>query len=344
MHDSATATVRSGGPLSSAATWSSIVEPSSENSCAPCRPRMSSDEGRVGVLRARLVERRDLDLAAPQARRDLQRREVESGLLGDEERLGDLGLGDPHQPQDRLLVDRSRPRSRHETRPSRAPPPTSAAARAAGRAARRPSGPPSSAAGGTTTPGAVPTGSSTVAPCGHVRLLARAARHRGAVDVRPALRERRDDRRDPLLQLRVEHQRPAREVGDHLGREVVRRRAEPAARDDQVHALGARGSAARRPCPRGGRRRSRCARRSTPSSRRRSDSHGPLRSEMIPLRTSVPVTTMPARALTCSVGACVGRQRAGADRGDLVGDRRRGRGDCERLPVHTQSAPRCCRA
>jgi hypothetical protein len=34
---------------------------------------------------------------------------------------------------------------------------------------------------------------------------------------------------------------------------------------------------------------------STPISRRRSDSQGPLRSEMIPLRTSVPVTRIPAR-------------------------------------------------
>ena len=37
-----------------------------------------------------------------------------------------------------------------------------------------------------------------------------------------------------------------------------------------------------------------------PRSRSRSASHGPLRSAMIPDRTSVPVTTMPARALTCS--------------------------------------------
>src|SRR5436190_14470009 len=36
---------------------------------------------------------------------------------------------------------------------------------------------------------------------------------------------------------------------------------------------------------------------STPSSARRSDSHGPLRSWTRPVRTSVPVTTMPARAL-----------------------------------------------
>ena len=42
--------------------------------------------------------------------------------------------------------------------------------------------------------------------------------------------------------------------------------------------------------------------RSTPSSRRRSDSHGPLRSVTRPVSTSVPVTTMPARALTWQVG------------------------------------------
>src|SRR5215210_1510028 len=46
---------------------------------------------------------------------------------------------------------------------------------------------------------------------------------------------------------------------------------------------------------------------STPSSSRRSDSQGPLRSLTRPVRTSVPVTTMPARALMRS--ARLGRVR-----------------------------------
>ena len=62
---------------------------------------------------------------------------------------------------------------------------------------------------------------------------------------------------------------------------------------------------------------------STPRSRSRSDSHGPLRSATIPDSTSVPVTTMPARTLI-RAGRPLGlgqrlRLAAGAD---LVADRR----------------------
>ena len=47
-----------------------------------------------------------------------------------------------------------------------------------------------------------------------------------------------------------------------------------------------------------------------PISRRRSDSHGPLRSDTRPESTSVPVTTMPARALTgCRWAGWTGRGR-----------------------------------
>ena len=54
---------------------------------------------------------------------------------------------------------------------------------------------------------------------------------------------------------------------------------------------------------------------SIPRSRRRSDSHGPLRSEMIPDSTSVPVMRMPARRLTCRSAAAPRAARAGACRG-----------------------------
>jgi hypothetical protein len=43
---------------------------------------------------------------------------------------------------------------------------------------------------------------------------------------------------------------------------------------------------------------------STPSSSRRSDSHGPFRSRTRPVSTSVPVTTIPARALTAYETSC----------------------------------------
>ena len=72
------------------------------------------------------------------------------------QRLGDLGLGDPEQPQ-HLLADLGVAADRAPERVGldrRAP--TSAAARAAGPAARRPIGPVRPSAGGTTRPGAVP--------------------------------------------------------------------------------------------------------------------------------------------------------------------------------------------
>src|ERR1700722_9017714 len=72
-----------------------------------------------------------------------------------------------------------------------------------------------------------------------------------------------------------------------------------------------------------------CAR-STPSSRRRSASQGPLRSLTRPVRTSVPVTTMPARTLTSgSLAARLfrgGERLAAARLGDRVADRLAGFG------------------
>ena len=63
-------------------------------------------------------------------------------------------------------------------------------------------------------------------------------------------------------------------------------------------------------------------RESTPASRSRSDSHGPLRSRMIPESTSVPVTTMPARgAHAVQFGRRVAGSRAAPARAQLVADR-----------------------
>src|SRR3954452_16943119 len=75
-----------------------------------------------------------------------------------------------------------------------------------------------------------------------------------------------------------------------------------------------------------------CAR-STPSSNRRSASHGPLRSCTRPVSTSVPVTTIPARTLTRAAGRrgwravrsragprFAGGQRLGPARRELVAD------------------------
>src|ERR1700709_2371840 len=61
--------------------------------------------------------------------------------------------------------------------------------------------------------------------------------------------------------------------------------------------------------------------RSTPSSRSRSASQGPLRSLTRPVSTSVPVTTMPARALIA--GSLAGRLLCGGERPASVGSRYR---------------------
>ena len=74
---------------------------------------------------------------------------------------------------------------------------------------------------------------------------------------------------------------------------------------------------------------------STPSSSRRSASHGPLRSRTRPVSTSVPVTTMPARSAHAHEAACAAaRQRPRrAARREVVARPGRGRaGPSTRLP------------
>ena len=70
VQDSATATVR---PASSPITWSSTVEPSSENSVSRVALADRRLERVVDLGGGRLEDGRDLDLAAPQAGRDLER-------------------------------------------------------------------------------------------------------------------------------------------------------------------------------------------------------------------------------------------------------------------------------
>ena len=124
----------------------------------------------------------------------------------------------------------------------------------------------------------MPTGSSTVAPAGHQRLLAVGRAHRVLVEVAPAAAQPLEDRPDPLLQRRVERQRAPAELRHDLGRQVVGGRPEAAAGDDQVERRRREEVAAPRAGPPAGRRRSGSRATSTPSSRSRSDSHGPLRS------------------------------------------------------------------
>ncbi len=98
VHDSATAIV---APRRAAARPPGRRRSSRPRRTASAVPR--ADEVHQGVvlpLRGGLEARRDLDLAAPQAGRDLQPIERQSRRVAPPERPGDLGLGQPVEPHD----------------------------------------------------------------------------------------------------------------------------------------------------------------------------------------------------------------------------------------------------
>ena len=235
VHDSATAIV-SPRERSSASTCSSTVVPSSENSVSACRARDERGERVVDLRVGRLVARDDLDLAAPQARRDLQALELDPRLGGGPQRRRDLRLGDPVEAQHRApVLDRARQRRPHRRASARRSP-TSAAARAAGPAARRPSAR-RRTRGVTTRPGAVPTGSRITAPAGITACLRLdASTASGSRSGQRAI-SGLQDLPDPPFQRLVEHHLATGEAPDDLRRQVVGRRPEPAARDDERAAL-----------------------------------------------------------------------------------------------------------
>ena len=139
----------------------------------------------------------------------------------------------------RIRTQRVAPKRRRARRaprgraPTPARPATSPAAPAAAPAGRSPSGP----SLGTTRPGAVPAGSIVAAPRGTIACLRLASRSASGVEARPP-RKARQDAGDLLLHPLVEDELPAGETGDHLGGQIVCRRAEAPAGDDQVDALG----------------------------------------------------------------------------------------------------------
>ena len=96
---------------------------------------------------------------------------------------------------------------------------------------------------GTTRPGAVPAGSMAVAPRGTIACFRLACAKRLGVEAQPPS-ELGEDPRDLPLHPLIEDQLAAREPGHHLGGQIVGRRAEAAAGDDQVDAL--RGEEAQR--------------------------------------------------------------------------------------------------
>ena len=158
-------------------------------------------------------------------------------------------------------------------------------------------GPPSSP-GGTTRPGAVPTGSSTVAPAGIVACL--------RLPARMASRSRFGQRL--ISGARIWAMRSCSASSSTISRPWKR----PTTSAVRSSAVGPRPPlVSTRSMPESDMNRSAASMspgrsptitvsaRSTPRSRRRSASHGPLRSLTRPVSTSVPVTTMPARALMC---------------------------------------------
>ena len=306
----------------------------------------SSTKRVVGVLAAGLVARRDLDLAAAQAGRDLERASRSTPVaLGDAQRLGDLRLGDPEQPQRSPARTSVAPRERRAQRRRSARavrPHRLQLARRPGQhdhrravrrrpAARRP-------ARARSRPARAPS-----RPRGH-RLLAVAARAsprgRGSASA-PASGARISAIRSSSASSSTSS-RPC-EAADDLGGEVVGGRPEAAAGDDQVHPLGGQEAQRRRACPRG---RSPTIvdvrERRRPSSRRRSDSHGPLRSVMTPGEHLGARDDDARRAtLTCrSAARSAGSGCAPRARRDRVADR----GRWTRAPAAVLPSTRICTA
>ena len=174
----------------------------------------------------------DLDLAAAQAGRDLDLLERDPVGLDLAQALGDFGLGDAEHPQ-RVAAQRRRPCDHlaHRLgcecgRPHRLQ---------LARGARQDDDDGPSA--GTTRPGAVPTGSSGVAPSGTSACL----RFDSRIASSSKLKRRANPRRISAIFSSTSSSRKqlaTGEAGDDLGGEVVGGRAEPARGDDQIHPLG----------------------------------------------------------------------------------------------------------
>ena len=162
----------------------------------------------------RLVARDDLDLAAAQARRDLERARARSPPSAAARSVAAISdSGHPEQAQHRAAVlDRAARARRRTLGRLAAPPATSAAARAAGRAARRPSGP-SPVGRRHDEPRRGPDRLEDRArPPGSTACLRLDAQHRLGIEVRPARHERLEDLRDAPFQRLVEHHLAALEA------------------------------------------------------------------------------------------------------------------------------------
>ena len=248
---------------------------------SPWRARTRPRSCVVGARVGRLVAGDDLDLAAAQAGRDLQRVERRSRRLA-----RPAASRRSRTPGCRTAaacacsVASPRPASAaRKASVSHAPPPTSAAARAAGPGSTttvgpsRPLGRRHDQARARCPPARAPSRPPGRAPaCGWPRRIASGSRSRPALAA--AARGSRAIRSSSASSRTIS--RPANSA-DHLGGQVVRGRPEAAAGDTRS-TPSPRRSAARARMSSGRSPTTTMWASSTPSSRSRSDSHGPLRS------------------------------------------------------------------
>ena len=312
MHDSAVAIVQP-RERSSPATCSSTVEPSVENSVSAWRSRTTASNASVGRLGRRLVPGHHLELPAAQARRDLQPVEPRARGLGRPQRLGDLGLRDAVQAQRVLRDTWSRPRSPRANVSAAAAAGHISCSSRGGPGSTTTVGPPFADAGGTTRPGRRPDRIEDRRALRHDRLLAvgraDAPPDRGPASARGSGRGSR--RCAPRARRRGPSRRPwkapttsavrSSAVGPSPPLVTIRstpieaRNASarvhvlgPVADDDGVGVVDPELAQAVATAT------ARCGRDTRPDS------------------TSVPVTTMPARARSCAAGRAAARPAAAA--------------------------------
>ena len=170
---------------------------------------------------------------------------------------------------------------------------------------------PSPAVGGTTSPGAVPTGSSTVAPAGTTaclrleRLRASRSRFGQRASIGSRMPQIRSSSAGSSSISRPENRATISAVrSSAVGPRppLVTTSAIPCS--DMLRSAASR-SSGRSPTIW-------IIAASTPISRSRSESHGPLRSEMIPVSTSVPVMRIPARGLRTALTGRSALPKAGS--------------------------------
>ncbi len=289
VHDSATATVRTGGPKRSRATISSTVAPSREKTRSPWRSSSAAsnseyaepaDEGNVVAISSSPRRRHVVTSKAPST--DSARSVRASSDSGSPViRINRVSKAEP-------------PASKSATAGTDTAAPHIGCSSRGGPGSTSTSGRP-----GTTRPGAVPTGSSTAAPAGTSACLRAPSRSPSSLTSRQRSRSP-----ETTPQIRSSSAastaigRPATDATTSAVRSSAVGPSPPLVTTRSIPASARNRRAAERSSSRSPTTMT-CAT-STPRERNSPDSHGPFSSRTNPESTSVPVTTMPARTLTPS--------------------------------------------